>query len=150
MQAEAAASATPAVPVESSSAAAEVPPRGTRGTVALTGALVFAGWYGIAIGESYAWQKAPEAAKLRIPVVGPWLTVAHAGCAPNESGCTTALAVIRAIIAGVSAVGQVGGLAVIAESAFVPRPAAAPPKASVTPTFFAGPDSVGLGLSGAF
>lgn len=131
---------------------AEAPPPGTRGTLALTGGLVFAGWYGLAIAESYAYPKAPEASSLRIPVVGPWMTIAKAGCAPEESGCTTAIAVIRAVVAGVSAVAQVGGLAVVAEAALLPsaRPKPPPPKASVAPMFSAGPNNVMLGVSGAF
>jgi hypothetical protein len=135
---------------------AEYPAPSARGTLALTGAAVFAGWYGAALGESFLWPDAPEANKLRIPVVGPWLTVAHAGCSASETDCSDVLAVVRAILAGMTAIGQVGGLAVLGEAAFLPtergeRPL--PPKRAVqvqSVTFTAGERGIGLGLSGAF
>ena len=136
---------------------AEYPSPSARGTLAITGAAVFAGWYGAAIGESYLWPDAPEANKLRIPVVGPWLTVAKAGCSSSETNCTDVLAVVRAILAGMSAIGQVGGLAVLGEAAFLPTSrgerALPPPKRAVqvqNVTFTAGERGIGLGLSGAF
>jgi hypothetical protein len=135
---------------------AEYPSPSTRGTLALTGAAVFAGWYGAAIGGSFLWPDAPEANKLRIPVVGPWLTVAHAGCAPGEASCTDVIAVIRAVLAGMTAVGQVGGLAVLGEAAFLSTESgerAPAPKRAVqvqNVTFTAGERGIGLGLSGAF
>lgn len=111
---------TPSEPASSAPFVAETPPSGARGTLAAAGAGVFVGWYGVALGESFLWPDAPEANKLRIPVAGPWLTVAHAGCASGEAGCTDILAVVRAVVAGISAVGQVGGLLAIGEAAFLP------------------------------
>lgn len=135
---------------------AETPSSGARGTLGLAGAGVFAGWYGAAIGESFLWPDAPEANKLRIPVVGPWLTVAHAGCASGESGCTDILAVVRAVLAGISAVGQVGGLAALGEAAFLPtsrgeRPL--PPKRAIrveSVSVSQVGQGFGFGLSGEF
>jgi hypothetical protein len=133
----------------------EYPPSGARAKVLLTGAGVFAGFYGIALGESFAWSKAPYAEKLRIPVAGPWMTIAHAGCAPGEASCTNVLAVIRAVVAGIAAVGQVGGLAVMAEGAFMRTSSAAAPKPAKASLFrgfsvVADGERVGVGLSGAF
>ncbi len=134
---------------------AEYPPPGARTNVLLTGAGVFVGWYGIALGQSFLWKDAPYSEKLRIPVVGPWMTVAHAGCGAAEVSCTNVLAVVRAVLAGISAVGQVGGLAVIAEGAFMRSGKVEAPKPSKASLFrgvsvVAGGDTVGVGLSGAF
>lgn len=135
---------------------AEYPSPSARGTLALAGAGVFAAWYGASIGESFLWPDAPEANKLRIPVVGPWLAVAHAGCGSSEANCSDVLAVIRAVLAGISGVGQVGGLAALGEAAFLPTASserALPPKAALqvqNVTFTAGEQGIGLGLSGAF
>ena len=87
------------------------------------------------------------------PAMGPWIAVGKAGCASGEHGCTTAIAVVRAVVAGLSAVAQVGGLAVAAEAAFVPSAARTPApatKATITPLFFAGRDQITLGVSGEF
>ncbi len=130
----------------------ESPPPAARGTLALAGTGIFAAWYGAAILESYAWSGAPAHDRLRIPVVGPWMTMAHAGCASGEANCTDAIAVIRAILAGVSAVGQIGGLAAIAEAGFMRTAVATPaPAAGIhSVSFAAGQGSIGLGLSGSF
>jgi hypothetical protein len=135
---------------------AEYPSPSARGTLALAGAGVFAFWYGAAVGESFLWPDAPEAKKLRIPVVGPWLTLAHAGCASGEADCSDLLAVVRAVLAGITAVGQVGGLAALGEAAFLPTASgerAPAPKRAVqvqNVTFTAGERGIGLGFSGAF
>jgi len=136
---------------------AEYPSPSARGTLALAGAGVFAVWYGAAVGESFLWPDAPEANKLRIPVVGPWLTLAHAGCGSSEANCSDVTAVIRAVLAGITGVGQAGGLAALAEAAFLPTAsgerALPPPKRALhveNVTFTAGEQGIGLGLSGAF
>lgn len=150
--------AEPPVPAEHPAPAADVvvedeaPPPGTRSTLLLAGGAWFAAWYGLAIGESYIWKKAPAASALRIPVVGPWITVGKARCGDGEHGCSTGLTVGRAIFAGLSAVAQLGGLAIATEAAFVPSATRTPPapKATITPLFFAGRDQITLGVSGEF
>lgn len=135
---------------------AELPTPGTRSALMLTGAAVFVGWYGAAVGQSFLWPDAPAADKLRIPVVGPWMMVAKAGCHPDEAECTNAIAVIRAVLAGVSAIGQLGGLAAMAEGAFLstaPAAAARPAKKSSTVqgvSVVATGDRVGIDVVGAF
>jgi hypothetical protein len=134
----------------------EYPPSGTRGRLALTGAAVFGAWYGAAVAQSYGWKDAPAHDRLLIPVVGPWMTLAHAGCSSKEDGCTDALAVVRAIIAGITAVGQIGGLAVLAESAFMRTERPQPKLTGATSvsirsfSVLPGRDSLSLGVSGAF
>lgn len=146
----------PADPAKPPAFVAESPAPSARGTLALAGAGVFAVWYGAAVGESFLWPDAPEAKKLRLPVVGPWLTLAHAGCASGEANCSDFLAVARAVLAGITGVAQVGGLAALAEAAFLPTASgerALPPKRAVhvqSVTLTAGDSGIGLGLSGAF
>jgi hypothetical protein len=135
---------------------AEYPQPSARGTLAIAGGAIFAAWYGAAIGQSFLWPDAPEAKQLRIPVVGPWLTIANAGCSPSEASCEDLLAITRAILAGVTAIGQVGGLAALTEAAFLRTAsgerAPAPRRTSKIPSvsFVAGEQGVGIGLSGAF
>lgn len=135
---------------------AATPPSGARGSLAAAGAGLFVGWYGAAVGASFLWPDAPEANKQRIPIAGPWLTVAHAGCGSGEAGCTDILAVVRAVIAGVTAVGQVGGLLAIGEAAFLPTSTGerAPlPKRALrveSVSVSALGQGFGLGLSGQF
>ena len=120
--APAAAKEPPAPAPEATPFVEAIPPPSARGALALAGAGMFVGWYGAAIGQSFLWPDATEAKQLRIPLVGPWLTLAHAGCGSTEAGCTDLLAVFRAVVAGISAVGQAGGLLAVGEAAFLPTP----------------------------
>jgi hypothetical protein len=135
---------------------AELPTPGTRSALMLTGAAVFVGWYGAAVGQSFLWPDAPAADKLRIPVVGPWMMVAKAGCHPDEEECTDVIAVIRAVLAGASAIGQLGGLAVMAEGAFLTTAPAAPARPAKSTSTVQGVsvvatgDRVGIDLVGVF
>jgi hypothetical protein len=143
----------PLVPVSAPSEA--YPSPGTRGRLALTGLGVFGVWYGAAVAQSFGWREAPGHEKLLIPVVGPWLTISQAGCG-NEVDCTSVLVVVRSIISGITSVGQLGGLAILGEAAFMrteqPQPKRSSQSAvsirsvSVVP----GRDSWSLGVSGAF
>jgi hypothetical protein len=145
----------------------EYPPPAARTALAVTGAAVFVGWYGLAVGASFLDPDAPHATDLRIPVVGPWMAVANAGCNRGDPDCSTAWVVVRAILHAMDGIGQVGGLAVLGEALFLPtrdhvragvvRPRAGNARAtsSTAPTFRAVPlvgagDSVGLGLHGTF
>ncbi|HET9931778.1 MAG TPA: hypothetical protein VFQ35_13850, partial [Polyangiaceae bacterium] len=58
----------------------EYPSAAARGRLALAGGALFAGWYAAAVAQSYGWKEAPAHERLLIPVAGPWMTVAHAGC----------------------------------------------------------------------
>lgn len=134
----------------------EYPPSAARGRLALAGGALFAGWYAAALAQAYGWKDAPARDRLFIPVAGPWMTMAHAGCSSAERDCTTAFAATRAVIAGITAIGQIGGLVVLAEAAFMrtepPQPKLAERaglrirSVSVLTTH----DALGLGVSGAF
>ena len=143
----------------------EYPPPSAKATLAVTGAAVFAGWYGLALGASFLEEDAPGSADLRIPVVGPWMAVAQAGCAKGNPDCSTAWVVVRAILQAMDGVGQAGGLAVLGEALFLPtrdhvRPQAGSESgtarsASVAPSirpvpFVGSGDTIGLGLNGTF
>ena len=97
----------------------ELPPDAARGRVLIVGLALTAGWYGASVGTSYLWPDAPNAEDLRLPVVGPWLALADAGCGDDESGCSTFTVVARSTLAVVSGVGQLGGLIAIGEGIFM-------------------------------
>ena len=145
-----------AAPAKRELLAPEYPPPSARLSLALTGSAVFAAWYGVGVGASLLWPDAPGSKDLRIPVAGPWLALEHTGC-PSRGDCNEFTMVLRAIATVVDGVGQLGGLLVIGEAAFLPtrsttgeRRASAPKVALRPAPFVAGRDGVGLGLTGAF
>lgn len=167
----------PAAAIEREALPLEYPPPAAKTNLALTGGAIFVGWYGAAIGASFLEPDAPGSTDLRIPVVGPWMAVAQAGCAKGNPDCSTAWVVVRAILQAMDGIGQAGGLAVIGEALFLPtrahvrggdfrngfRHAAAPTLklhagertaplvTSLRPIPFVGAgDAVGLGLQGTF
>lgn len=151
------------------------PPAGTGSNLFLTGAAISVGWYGVGLGTSYLWTKSPGSHELRIPVAGPFMALADTGCGPREKPCSKPFLVLRTILTGLSAVGQVGGIAAMVEALFVPTAAPgtdgarpAPPTltrpgtadrgvrspataTSITPIpMVFGSDSVGLGVVAHF
>jgi hypothetical protein len=104
------------------------PPPAARPNLLLVGAAVTVGWYGAALGSSYLWKDAESSPPLRIPIAGPYMSLAKTGCSSAELNCDTFTVVIRTIITSLSMVGQTGGLLAMIEGAFVPTqvPAAAP------------------------
>lgn len=143
---------------------ARLPPESARWGVLGLGAASTAFWYGGSVGLSYAWPSAPEADKLRLPVAGPWMALAATGCPAGDPDCSTYVVVIRAVLTGLSGVGQVGGLAMMAEAAFMrtaepvgqataPEHARQAPRRvafEIHPMPMVGIDSVGMGLQGHF
>ena len=135
----------------------ELPDSSARANHIIAGAATTLVWYGVAVGHSYVWSDNPGAEELRLPVVGPWLSLGKTGCPKDEPDCSTALVVVQAVLTALSGVGQVGGLAIIGEGLFVPtrsesKTQSSKPtelRASVQP-FTPGRDGVGLGLVGTF
>jgi len=131
----------------------EYPPPGTRTRLALTGLGVFGVWYGVAVAQSFGWKDAPGHEHLLIPVVGPWMTIAQAGCG-NETDCTSVLVVVRSIISGIASVGQLGGLAILGEAAFMrserPQPKQAAVRIQSVSVVPGRNNSWSVGVSGAF
>lgn len=135
------------------------PPDGTRGNLFLAGAVTTGVWYGAALSFSYLWPDAPGAKDLRIPIAGPWLALADTGCADRDPNCSTFMVVLRAILTTIDAVGQAGGVLVMAESAFLttaaskpaaPSPSATSKRGSVRPAPVLTDSALGLGLVGSF
>jgi hypothetical protein len=112
----------------------ELPPEAARGRLLLAGAALTAGWYGVGVGTSYLWRDAPNARDLRLPVVGPWMSLGNVGCGSNEGHCTTLTVVGRTALAVVSGVGQFGGLVALTEGIFLKTSSgAASPRAALDP-----------------
>ena len=132
------------------------PPDGARPNMFVAGAVTTGVWYGAAISFSYLWPDAPGANDLRIPVAGPWMALADTGCADNDPGCSTFTVVLRAILTSIDAVGQAGGLLIMAEAAFLRTSSGAPkqkpkPKAArVSASPWVSGDAMGLGVFGSF
>jgi hypothetical protein len=133
----------------------DLPPPSARWNLALTGLGITAAFYGAALVPSFGWQTGPWAPELRIPIVGPWLAMPDFKCGRHHYACGAPLVAVRGILAGLDGVGQIGGLAVALESVFLPvrRSDRAgrleAPHAWVRPVpFFAGKDTVGIGVVG--
>lgn len=143
-------------PVEND-APVELPDSSARSNHIIAGAATTLVWYGVAVGHSYLWSDNPGAEELRLPIVGPWLSLGKTGCPKDEPDCSTVLVVVQAVLTTLTGVGQVGGLAIIGEGLFVPtrsesKSQSSKPtelRASVQP-FTPGRDGVGLGLVGTF
>jgi hypothetical protein len=140
------------------------PPPSAQTGLFFAGLATTAAWYGAAVGFSYLFPDAPGAEDLRIPVAGPWMALADTGCAETDPNCSIIIVVLRAILTTIDAVGQSGGVLVMAEAAFMPTQEAPPPRRErkrprleresslwVQPApIVTGSDGVGLGLVGRF
>jgi hypothetical protein len=93
----------------------EHPAPWTRLTTIGAGVGMTAVWYGAAAGISYEFPDAPGARDLRLPVVGPWLAIAHNGCADTEPDCSTTWVVMRTILTAIDGIGQAGGPLIVLE-----------------------------------
>jgi hypothetical protein len=140
------------------------PPTGVQTGLFFAGLGATAGWYGAAVGFSYLFPDAPGAEDLRIPVAGPWMALADTGCADDDPDCSIFIVVLRAILTTMDAVGQTGGVAVMAEAIFLPtQEQAAPTRERRRPRLrretgvvvrpapvVTGRDGIGLGVVGSF
>jgi hypothetical protein len=99
------------------------PESGARMQLLGVGAGAFAGGYALAWGTSLIWSDSPTSVSLRYPVVGPVLAIAKLGCdrsKENTYECGTGTVVVRSVLAGVSGLFQLGGIALMLESLFLP------------------------------
>jgi len=92
----------------------------------LLGTAVFGGFYGGAVAASYGWSQDPGAADLRIPLVGPWLKLGQTELCSglpepgeDERPCSDPLQVAGGVLAVISGIGQIGGLALLLEGTFM-------------------------------
>jgi hypothetical protein len=135
----------------------------------LVGGAATVGFYGLAFGTSYLWPSSPVAEDLRIPIVGPYSAIFKAGCGDRERGCGTFDAVLRTTLASISALGQTGGVFLLAEAIFLdtdsrattaasnngaPSGGSTETAASAEPVFYAAPiaddTTLGVLIGGSF
>jgi len=107
------------LPPEADTNPSVLPSSGARTNLILAGAGVTVGWYGVAIGSSYLWPDADKNESLRIPFAGPFIALAHTGCGETEDPCNALSVVTRTTLSVLSAVGQVGGVAMVLEGLFL-------------------------------
>lgn len=108
------------------------PPKRTRWLLLGAGLATTAAWYGAGYGIGAMWPDAPGRKDLRIPVAGPFMDLAHTGCPSSDSSCSTFELVVRTVLVGVDAIGQVGGIALMLEGALFSPSGIEPPRSSLT------------------
>jgi hypothetical protein len=123
--------------------------------VLFTGLAVSGISYGAVLGASYIWPDNHLSDELRVPLAGPWMAIARAGCPADEPGCSKVWMVVSGIFIGIDGALQAGGLGIALESAFMPTASAKPRKRSEAPTVrpvpvVTGRNGVGLGVAGTF
>jgi len=146
----------------------ELPPRGARTNLIVTGAATTIVSYGLALGASFL---APEedlrgSKDLRIPVAGPWLALGRTGCPSSDTSCSVVPLIIGSLLKVIDGVAQAGGFGILGEGLFLntssdrPAPRKAQPgplsrRYATTPTVQMVPfnfekGGVGLGVVGTF
>jgi hypothetical protein len=124
------------------------PPSSVRTKVIAGGLLVTGAGYGAALGTAYGWADAPGADELKIPIVGPWVALAKAGCPASDPECGFSL-YLRGFLTALEGLIQIGGVGLVAQGVFMTTEAAPPsqpvrrsesawtirPMPLVTPTF---------------
>jgi len=152
----------------------DLPSSSTRTGVSLTGLLLTGAFYGVSLASSFAWSDWQGAPAARVPLLGPFFALGAVSCSydnpnynPNgpdddtnlrtslEPGCDTGDEVFRGILAGLSAVGQIGGMALIAEGLLMPT--VEPVSSGVNSSGFRAvatpvitPSTIGFSFSGSF
>lgn len=103
------------------------PPSSIRAKLIAGGVVVFGlGYAGGAIGASTA-PEWPGSDELYVPVVGPFMSLGKLGCPAREPTCDGGFIALRAILIGVEAAMQLGGLALVGEGIFLKTESSAPP-----------------------
>ena len=158
----AAASAAPLSAVEVASPDVSYPPDSARWGVLFAGLGTFAGSYGGMAAMGAAWSDVPSSDSLFVPVAGPWIALAGSGCAPDEEttpgqGDCDGMMGLRGTLYVLGGLLQLGGLGIVAESAFMTtQPAQAKPSATaflpttIVPSVVVTPSVMGVGVSGTF
>jgi len=96
-----------------------LPSSAARTNLVLAGAGVTVAWYGVAVANSFLFQDADKSSSLRIPFAGPFIALAHTGCGETENPCNALSVVTRTALSVLSAVGQIGGVAIMMEGLFL-------------------------------
>lgn len=133
------------------------PPTSAKTYLIVGGLAATAASYGLAVAGSYLAPDNPGAKQLRIPVAGPWMSLAKTGCKGDDDSCSPAGLVFGAILTILDGVVQAGGLAIAGEGLFLNTSSgpAAPTKKAATTTLHAVPldfgrRGLGMGFVGTF
>lgn len=128
-----------------------VRPRLIGGAIAITGIA-----YGIGFVGATSWPEIPGIDSLKIPVVGPWMSLSKLACVdPTNLDCGTELA-LRGTLLTIGGLAQLGGVALLTEALVMKTQAVAPsPETTesarfVLPIPMITPHSAGIGLIGTF
>lgn len=96
------------------------PPPAARGKVLLAGTLITGAFYLPVLGASYAWPDQRGASDLRIPVVGPWMTLSQTRLCNADpvatQDCSDFLRVAGAVLLAFDGLGQAGGVGVLLQA----------------------------------
>lgn len=130
------------------------PPPAARWRTLLAGAAMAGVGYGLSVGTSYLFDGAPGMAGLRKPIIGPVYAIKDAGCGSAEgAGCSEVTVGFRSVVAVLSGLAQVGGIALLVEG-LVMKTSDKPAQAGTSRTFYALPTAtesgVGLQVGGSF
>jgi hypothetical protein len=130
------------------------PPPSARWRTLLAGAAIAGAGYGLGLGSSYVWEGAPGMDGLRKPVIGAVYAIKDAGCGASEgAGCSAVTVGFRSVIAVLSGLAQVGGIALLVEG-IVMKTSDTPTQTSTSRSFYALPTAtesgVGLQVGGSF
>lgn len=96
------------------------PAPSTRLPLFAIGAATSLVWYGGAVGGAYLYPTANGADELKIPIAGPWMSLAETGCPSTTPDCSTFWMVVGAVFKGFSGIGQAGGVLLMVEGLFLP------------------------------
>lgn len=96
------------------------PAPSTRLPLFAIGAATSLVWYGGAVGGAYLYPTANGADELKIPIAGPWMSLAETGCPSTTPDCSTFWMVVGGIMKGFSGIGQAGGVLLMIEGLFLP------------------------------
>jgi len=96
------------------------PAPSTRLPLFAIGAATSLVWYGAALGGAYLYPTANGADELKIPIAGPWMSLAETGCPSTTPDCSTFWMVVGGILKGFSGIGQAGGVLLMVEGLLMP------------------------------
>jgi len=128
------------------------PPSSVRAKIILGGLGLFALSYGTGFLVSELIPEQPGIAKLRYPVVGPWIGIPENKSVQYGSQGLPPEPVRRGLIYGVAGLAQIGGLALVTEALIMKTqaPAPKPDAAFIMPVPIVSPTMVGLTFTGRF
>jgi hypothetical protein len=135
------------------------PPSSVRLPLILGGIGLAGGSYAVGFFVSTQWSDVPGSKELRIPVVGPWISLAKTACHPDNPDCG-GLLYVRGVLTVLGGLIQAGGLAIAAEGIFIKTESEKPKAArvlewksggvTVRPIPIASTHMNGLGVAGTF